>query len=218
MKMTRDLLGKFETLPYFTFEGLRQAAGISSPHHARVLLHRWAKAGHILPLKKGVYMTRRFYERRRSDVLFSAAISAILLPQSYLSLEYILQQHNLLTEITYPVTCVTFKNTRRIINTLGVFWYRHLRSDLYRGFEMLEYYGIPIARASVAKALFDYLYLRPVPPALRTSTVNLAEEWRLNLEELSDTDWQSFAQFVEASASRKMNDILNNFRCHGWLR
>jgi hypothetical protein len=50
-------------------------------------------------------MTRHFYEQHRADYLFSAAVSAILIPQSYLSLEFILQQHNLLTEITYPITC-----------------------------------------------------------------------------------------------------------------
>jgi hypothetical protein len=44
-------------------------------------------------------MTRHFYEQHRADYLFSATVSAILIPQSYLSLEFILQQHNLLTEI-----------------------------------------------------------------------------------------------------------------------
>jgi hypothetical protein len=84
------LLTPFESLPYFTIEGFRQAAGMDDPAQARLLLHRWSAAGHILPLKKGVYMTRRFYERHRADPAFTAAVSAILLPQSYVSLEFIL--------------------------------------------------------------------------------------------------------------------------------
>jgi hypothetical protein len=38
----------------------------------------------------------------------------------------------------------------------------------------------------------------------------------LNLEELSRADRDEFSRFVEESRSRKMNDILNNFRSHAW--
>lgn len=214
--MKTDLLRPFETIPYFTLEGFKQAAHMESPHQVRVMFHRWAKTGHILPLKKGVYMTRRFYEQHRGDYGFTLAVSAILVPQSYLSLEFVLQQNNLLTEVTYPVTCVTTKNTRRIINPLGTFWYRHIRDDLYRGFTITESFGIGIAQASVAKALFDYLYLRPLPPTYRNQKINLAEELRLNLEELSVSDRDEFSRFVEESRSRKMLDILNNFRSNVW--
>jgi predicted transcriptional regulator of viral defense system len=214
--MKTNLLRLFENIPYFTLESFKQATRMESPHQVRVLLHRWGQAGHILPLKKGLYMTRHFYEQHRADYLFSGAVGAILLPQSYLSLEYILQQHNLLTEVTYPITCVTTKNTRKIVNPIGTFWYRHIRIDLYRGFTITEYFGIRIAQASVAKALFDYLYLRPLPAAYRKLKINLAEELRLNLDEFSLRDREEFSLFVEESQSRKMMDILNNFRSNAW--
>ena len=214
--MKTELLHPFENIPYFTLEGFKQLAGMESPDQVRVLLYRWAKAGHILPLKKGVYMTRRFYEQHRADYLFSAAVSAILIPQSYLSLEFILQQNNLLTEVTYPITCITTKNTRRIVNPIGTFWYRNIRADLYRGFSITEYFGMRIAQATVAKALFDYLYLRPLPASYRNLKLNLAEELRLNLDELSTTDREEFFRFMEESRSQKMMDILNNFRSNVW--
>jgi predicted transcriptional regulator of viral defense system len=214
--MKTDLLYPFDNIPYFTLEGFKQAAEMESPHQVRTLLHRWGQAGHILQLKKGTYMTRTFYEQHRADYLFSAAVSAILMPQSYLSLEFILQQHNLLTEVTYPITCITTKNTRRIVNPIGTFWYRNIRDNLYRGFAITEYFGIRIAQASVAKALFDYLYLRPLPASYRNIKINLAEELRLNLDELSPTDREEFPLFVEASKSLKMMDILNNFRSNVW--
>ncbi|MDP1714343.1 MAG: hypothetical protein Q8L41_06305 [Anaerolineales bacterium] len=53
---------------------------MESPDQARLLLHRWAKASHILQLKKGMYMTRRFYEQHRADYSFTAVVSAILIP------------------------------------------------------------------------------------------------------------------------------------------
>ncbi len=214
--MKTDLLHPFENIPYFTLEGFKQSAGMEAPHQVRTLLHRWGQAGHILQLKKAIYMTRTFYEQHRADYLFSGAVSTILIPQSYLSLEFILQQHNLLTEVTYPITCITTKNTRRIVNPIGTFWYRNIKDNLYRDFAITEYFGIRIAQASIAKALFDYLYLRPLPASYRNPKINLAGELRLNLDELSTMDRDDFSRIIEESKSRKMTDILNNFRSNVW--
>ena len=65
--MKTDLLLPFETIPYFTIEAFKQSSDMDSPHAVRTLLHRWSQAGHILTLKKGVYMTRRFYELHQTD-------------------------------------------------------------------------------------------------------------------------------------------------------
>jgi len=179
-------------------------------------LYRWVKAGHLIALKKGVYMHHRFYERHRQETAFSAVVSAILLPQSYLSLEYVLQQHEILTDITYPVTAITIKNTRSITNSLGTFIYRHIQPGLYQGFQILEAYGIPYAQASVAKALFDYLYLRPLPANTNPLAFNLAEELRLNLDELSAAQRDEFAGYVAVSQMAKMQHILENLEFHRW--
>jgi predicted transcriptional regulator of viral defense system len=215
--MKTEILSSFENMPYFTIEGFRQVTGVDSADQVvRNLLYRWVKTGRLVQLKNGVYMTRRFYEQHRGDYLFSAAVSAIVMPQSYLSLEFILQRHNLLTEVTYPITCITLKVTRRIVNEIGTYWYRNIRPDLYRGFTISEYFGIRVAQATLGKALFDYLYLRPLAAAFRSVKLNIAEELRLNLDELSETDRDEFARFVEESRSRKMTYILNNFRSKVW--
>jgi len=216
--MRSTILWPFENLPYFTVEGFLQISGeaVAGASHARVALHRWAKAGHILPLKKGIYMHRRFYERHRQEAAFSLVVSAILLPQSYLSLEYVLQQHSILTEITYPVTAVTPKNTRLITNSLGTFSFRHLRLDLYYGFQFAEAYGVPYAQALLPKALFDYLYLRPMPVSSSYRRFNLAEELRLNLDEFTQTERAEFSGYVVASGGNKMHLILKNLESNVW--
>jgi len=216
--MNHAILSPFENLPYFTMAGFRQIAGeaVADDQHARVALHRWAKAGHLIALKKGVYMHRRFYEHHGQEAAFSAMVSAILLPQSYLSLEYVLQQHGILTEVTYPVTAVTLKNTRTITNPLGTFVYRHIQPGYYRGFQIAEAYGVPYARASLAKALFDYLYLRPFLAGLRPQQYNLAEELRLNLDEFTPAERAEFAGYVADSGMAKMRAILKNLEVHVW--
>ncbi|MBE0411628.1 MAG: hypothetical protein IBX69_18025 [Anaerolineales bacterium] len=223
--MRYTILSAFEGLPYFTIKGLRQIAGddVVDDAHARTALYRWVKAGHLIALKKGVYMHRRFYEQHRQDAAFAPAVSAILLPQSYLSLEYVLQQHGILTEITYPVTAITIKNTRTITNALGTFVYRHIQPDLYFGFQIMEAYGVPYAQASAARGLFDYLYLRPLPADLESQRYNLAEELRLNLEEFTWEEREKFAEYVFKSETirkggAKMRQIMNNLEIHVWQR
>ncbi len=161
-------------------------------------------------------MTRRFYELHRADVDFAPAVSAILIPQSYVSLEYILQRHAILTDVTYPISAVTLKHTRVIDNKLGIFTYRNIKENLYNGFTILDYFGIPFSQATVTKALFDFLYLRPWSAKGRYSSYNLAEDLRLNLEEVSEDEKAEFSEFVESSKSGKMEQILKNLRKTIW--
>jgi len=216
--MKRFILDSLNNIPYFTIESVKQLWGVESASDAtiRTAIYRWMKAGQLIQLKKGVYMPRRFFERHAGDYNFSAAVSSILLPQSYLSLEFILQRHQILTEITYPITAVTTKNTRVIETPLGIIWYRHLKTSLYRGYTISDYFGIPVALASVAKALFDYLYLRPWAGNIPNKTYSLAEDLRLNLDEFSPADREEFAKFAVESHSLKMKSILANFRKTLW--
>lgn len=216
--MRHTILSPFENLPYFTIAGFRQIAGddIADDALARTALYRWVKAGRLIALKKGVYMHRSFYERHRQEAVFSPVVSAILLPQSYLSLEYVLQQHGILTEITYPVTAITIKNTRTITNPLGTFVYRHIQLDYYQGFQIAEAYGVPYAQASLAKALFDHFYLHPLPGNIKPQHYNLAEELRLNLDEFTPAERTEFAGYVANSGMVKMQLILKNLEFHVW--
>lgn len=216
--MKTSNLTALDPLPYFTIEAVKQLLGDENIAAGTVqtALYRWMKYGRVFQIKKGVYMTRQFYERHRVDADFAPMISAILIPQSYLSLEYILQRNAILTEITYPITAVTLKQTRVFESKFGVFSYRHIKADLYQGYIISEYMGIPIAFASVAKSLFDFLYLRPLKVAGGLGGYNLAEELRLNLEDFSENDQVEFEAFVETSKSRKMERILKNLRERVW--
>ena len=216
--MKSENLSSLESYPYFTIEAVKQLLGDESVAAGTIqtALYRWMKAGQIIQLKKGVYMTRRFFEQHRADADFAPMVSTILIPQSYLSLEYILQRNAILTEMTYPVTAVTLKQTRVFENKLGTFTYHNIKTDVYQGFKFSEYIGIPIAQATMAKALFDFLYLRPWKGSRRLAGYNLAEDLRLNLEDFSESDQVEFETFVEISNSKKMEQILKNLRKTVW--
>jgi len=215
--MNNALLSPLNSLPYFTIEAVRQLLDNESvaPGTVQTALYRWMKAAQIIQLKNGLYMTRRFYELHRADTDFAPAVSAILIPQSYLSMEYVLQRNAILSEVTYPISAITLKQTRVFENKLGTFTYRNIKAELYSGFKTSEYMGIPINQASLAKALFDYLYLRSWNNG-RSIKYDLAEELRLNLEEFSEKDQAEFIEFVEMSKSKKMDRILKNLRKNIW--
>lgn len=212
--MKTHSLAPLDPLPYFSLEAVKQLIGGegAAPGTIPTAVYRWMKAGRIIQLKRGLYMSRRFFELHRSDPGFSPAVSAIISPQSYISLEFILQRAGILTEVTYPVTAVTPKNAHVIENTLGTFSYRHIKSSLYSGFTITDYYGIQVAQATPAKALFDFLYLRPWVGDIP----NLAEELRLNLDELSPNEQEQFTGYVLMAGSKKMESILADLRKTIW--
>jgi hypothetical protein len=152
----------------------------------------------------------------RADADFAPMVSAILIPQSYLSLEYILQRNAILTEMTYPISAVTLKQTRVFENKLGNFTFRNINVNLYTGFIFSEYMGIPFAQATLSKALFDFLYLRPWKSERQPGIYGLAEDLRLNLVDFSEKDQDEFAGFVDFSKSIKMDQILNKLRKTVW--
>jgi predicted transcriptional regulator of viral defense system len=215
---TVQILKELASLPYFTIEGYKQIASINneSTQTARIQLARWHKAGHILRLKRGMYMTRSFYDRHSSDADFPATVSAILLPQSYVSTNFVLQRAGILTEATFPITAITMKNTRTITNDIGTYSYQHVDGRYYHGFSQYAYQGITFFQASPVKALFDYLYLRPLSSIERRLSYNLAEELRLNLTLFPYEARVSFEELVAQSDSPKMRDILKNFQRHVW--
>lgn len=142
-------------------------------------------------------MTRQFYLLHQSEASFRPAVRAIILPQSYLSLQYILQRAGILTKATYPVTGITNKKPRTIENSLGTFDYRHIQADLYHSFSHHEYHGVTYQTASKAKALFDFFYNYPLPREYRSYKTSLAEDLRLKLDELSVEEQDDFTGYIK---------------------
>lgn len=214
--MISNFLDQFGHMPYFTIESLRQLSGDLPESTYRVTLSRWMKTGRVLQLKKGVYMPRAFFERHRGEAEFSLAVSTLILPQSYVSLETVLQRRGVLTEMTYPISAITLKNTRAIENKLGTFSYRHIKAEYYTGFLISTYMEIQYAQATPAKALFDYFYLRPLEPALSILSPDLAEELRLNLDDFNAVERDEFLGYCATSGSPKMAKVAKNLERYAW--
>ena len=124
---------------------------------------------------------------------------------SYLSMEYTLEKYGVLTETTRSFTLVTKKKTQRFSNDFGIFKYYHLQKKLFQGFKITRKNDFIIAEASLAKALFDFLYFRK---NILFNEKQL-DELRLNLDNLNKKDFKELEKYIKLEKSKKMRIIFD---------
>ncbi|MEO0097843.1 MAG: hypothetical protein ABIK78_07100 [candidate division WOR-3 bacterium] len=195
-----------KTLPYFSIEDLISFE--KNKHYLKILFSRYEKSGKLIRLKKGMYVTKEYVddlEKQGKISTFLEFLSEILYSPSYLSLEYVLYQHNLLTEIPKNFTAITKKKTTFFSNKFGNFFYHKIKDKLFYGFETIKEGDFIIFKARKAKALFDFLYLRKNEILNEDSF----KELRLNLREISKKDKKELENFIKLDGSKKMKKILS---------
>lgn len=152
-----ELLKIAADLPVIETEHL--FVGASDPKTIEVQVSRWAKAGKLIQLKRGVYLLAQPY--RKVDV-FGPYIASVLKKPSYLSLEKALEYHNLIPEAVPVYTSVTTKRQGNFASKFGTFDYRHIKNSLFWGYNSVRFKEQTAFIASPEKALLDFLYLKEV--------------------------------------------------------
>jgi predicted transcriptional regulator of viral defense system len=203
----RNEIESLKTLPYFTISALKGI--IKNNSYLKILLSRYTRAGKLLRLKKGMYVTRTFIEacQRGKDLSdYLEFLSNVLYDPSYLSLEYVLNKHNALTEVPMNFTAVTLHNkTKHFSNDLGVFIYRRLKKELFCGFVIHKRSAYKILEATKAKALFDFIYLRKN----LLMDDKAVEELRIRTEVFDKGDKEELKKYLELSHSERLDKIFN---------
>ena len=204
--LTGKIIEKIESLPYFTIDNLKI---IETPaYQIRIALSRLEKRGIIIRLKKGFYTSKKFIEKTKINGMYTSFMEFIatrIYAPSYLSLEYVLYENNILTEIPVSFTLVTRNKTLTISNKLARFIYHKIKDGLFCGYRVEKRNGYLYYKADKVKALFDFLYLR------KTMILNqeMAEELRLNLEVLKRSDIKRLKEYAGQEGSRKMKEIFH---------
>ncbi len=140
----------------FSFEDICVLYPLEKREHLRQYLCRWKKQGWIGSLKRGLYELT-FPEQRDIPDLF---IANKMYAPSYVSLETALSYYSMIPEVSMAVTSVTAKTTRQFKNTHGLFIYRSICSEAFRGYMIEKHDGVDILIAEPEKALIDYLYFK----------------------------------------------------------
>ena len=200
---------KLEKLPYFN----KQTAAVLIGKEGWNLdkkISQLRKKGYLINLKKGLYVTSVYLNSQVGKIAYCRYAANILRYPSYLSLEYVLSENNLIPEAIYVWTNVTTKSSRQYKNNLGSFIYKSIKESLFTGYTNKKVGEFKIAIASPAKALFDYLYLKNNLGA--DLELELREGLRINWLNFSNSDLRELERYVILSRSQKMERMLKIIR------
>ncbi len=203
---TKVIFSLVKNLPYFKIGDLK---GIEkNEDYLKVLLSRYCKKGEIVRLKKGLYTPKDFIDKAEKEGNFSSylefLVNTLYFP-SYLSLDYILYKHNILTEIPRNFTAITLNKTKKFSNKFGNFIYHKVKEELFLGFKVFKKGDFFIYEATKPKALFDFLYLRKNLLVDRKAV----EELRLNIENFTEKDKKELRKYINLEGSKKIKKILS---------
>ena len=155
----------------FSFQDIMSFYPEEKRDNLKNMLSRWKKKGWIKSLKKGLYELTY----PREFVISDMYISNKLYSPSYVSLETALSHYSIIPEVAMAVTAITTKPTRRFKNKHGLFIYRTVKPNIFRGYYVEKQAGFDVLIAEAEKALVDYVYFK----SYRSKTFNF-NSTRLN--------------------------------------
>jgi hypothetical protein len=194
---------ELEILPYLNKFQARMLTG-KEGRNLDKKLEQLKKIGYLKTFKKNMYVSDSFYQQIEKG-RYAEYIANTLRSPSYISLEYILAKESLIPEGVFSITSITRKSSRIFRNFLGTFAFRNIKEVLFTGYREETWEGKIIRRASKAKALFDFLYLKKLSNIEKEITTDL----RINWGNFSANDFSEFKTYVILSKSKKMMRITN---------
>lgn len=174
-------------------------------------IQRALKNRGLLSLQNGLYVETSRYLDEPEKLKFHEFLASNMCCTSYISLEYALQKYQMLLFEGQPITSITMKNKRSISNFAGTYKYQKIKQSLYFGFKEMNFKDHKYYFATKAKALFDYLYLKPDLPVrnLKNLKKQLLEELNIQWLNFSEIDFKEFDEYVWKSGVKKMMSILS---------
>jgi predicted transcriptional regulator of viral defense system len=125
------------------------------PQGLRCNVQYWRKQGHLIPLKRGIYVLSADLRKQPLSMGF---IANNLLSPSYVSLEYALSYYDLIPEMVTVYTSVTTQKTTTFKTPIGNFEYHSVQEGLFKGFTKAIEAGRNYFIATPEKAILDFFY------------------------------------------------------------
>jgi len=204
-------LEKLDKLLYLNVHILSSLFPTESAQNLKNRLSYLVKYRKLIRLKRDFYITSAQFENYKNYPEYFAMLACALKKPSYLSLEFVLRKHNILTEGTYGITLITTKSRISYQNQLGSFIYNQIRNPLYCGYQRFTFLDGEYWQATKAKALFDWLYFRLPTIPYQQPGINLVEELRLNMEAFNPDDYLELQSYIKlVYQPGPLSKIINN--------
>lgn len=145
----KKLLEKIKNIPksYFSFSDIRKLSE-TDENSLKVSLNRLVRNGRILRITRGIYSTDI------SKVEWEKLALELYAP-SYLSFEWALAYHKILSQQPFQLTLASLNRSRKIDACNYIFIYHHIKPELFWGYKKEN--GTLIAEKE--KAFLDLAYL-----------------------------------------------------------
>ncbi len=198
-------------MPYFTKQNLALALN-KEGENLNYWIKKLIKERRLVVLKKGFFISSYFLDLTSQNPSEKEAyfeyLANILYFPSYVSLEYVLSNNGIIPESVFAMTSITHKTTRTYKTQVGAFIFRNIKESLFNNYQTKDFDGKKVNIASVAKALFDFLYLKNMGSPTETEKY-LLNQGRINWEAMSNRDKIEFIKLVKTSGSKKMEIIVS---------
>jgi predicted transcriptional regulator of viral defense system len=188
----KTLFTNFINTPYFTKQDLLVLADKFdiSETSINTLIQRSIKSKEIVSLKRNYYINKEFFLNNKDRLEYKFFVANTLIKSSYISRETALQYYGLLSEASLNYfTSTTIKLPRKFENSLGIFEYRNIKSELFNEYKSIKFsingndYSYLIAEPY--KAVFDYIYYRTNKRRIPEGSLMLVlSELRINYHDL----------------------------------
>jgi predicted transcriptional regulator of viral defense system len=139
------------------FESSLLLAGNINPQIVRLQLSRWVNSGRIFQLRRGLYSIAPPYQKIKPHPFL---VANHLQKASYISLQSALAYYGLIPEVVNITTSVSTGRPERLETPLGIYEFRHLKTDLLFGYRMTNLGDQNAMTATPEKALLDLIYLQ----------------------------------------------------------
>ncbi len=123
----------------------------------RVQLHRWCKAGKLLPLRRGMYA---FPKGFTAMPINPAELANKIYSPSYISTHWALGFYGLIPEKVVTYTSITSRVPRSFENAFGLFKYQNIKREAFFGYRSVDIDQKQIVIAEPEKALLDFWHLK----------------------------------------------------------
>lgn len=198
MKKREKLLNLVKDFPHFNKKTIKE---LCLKHNlslatADSYIHKSIKNNEIIPLKNGVYVTKKFYDENIEDIGYIFYLANQLRKPSYISSWIALDYYNMTTNVINTITSITTKTTRDYSNEAGNFIYNSIKNELFKGFSLIESrLGFKYLIASPAKALFDLIYLST--NQFKTPEPKILKRLRIDTNEMNKKEKNKFKKLLK---------------------
>jgi predicted transcriptional regulator of viral defense system len=170
-------------------------AGAVDSKDVRRQLSRWTKAGHLCQLRRGLYTLAPPFQKVKPHPF---VVANHMMCSSYVSLQSALGHYGLIPDVVPMTTSVTTGRPNQWQTPLGVYTFRHIKTELFSGYRLIDLGGNQQAFvAAPEKALLDLVHLQPggdAPQYLQ----------ELRLQNLEALDLERLQHQAELASSPKL--------------